>query len=56
MEYAREASLDSQRRTAFTALVRDYYGYLFGRAPIDSAALAQFDERAAALTDRATTA
>lgn len=56
MEYAREAALDGPGRSAFTELVRDYYGYLFGSAPVDRAALATFDERAALLTDRAATA
>lgn len=55
MEYAREASLDAERRGLFAALVREYYRYLFGRAPIDRAALAGFDERAASLMDRGAT-
>jgi hypothetical protein len=52
MEYVREASLDGQRRQDFGALVREYYRFLFGRAPLDHAALAAFDARAMALTER----
>lgn len=52
MEYVRESSLDPERRSAFASLVRDYYRYLFGRAPLDRAALAAFDQQAAALTSR----
>jgi hypothetical protein len=56
MEYVREASLDGDRRQAFAAIVREYYGHLFGGVPLDAAALAAFDTRMAGLTDRGATA
>jgi len=55
-EYAAEAKLGADDRSALAALTGALYGYLFGGAPCDAAAWTQFDRSAGALGGHGATA